>query len=153
VGDTIARLNGTNTVGINRIAWNLIPTGTRLGGGRWRRPGADEAEVVSGGGGRRRCIQWSGRRAAATFRISPDSTTPEQPPDVRSPTAQARDLAGAAARGVVPAAGKWREGAGEHVPVETGDYRIVPTPAAKIHAVRACVEHDVRLAQVSVLAY
>src|SRR5439155_833392 len=38
-GDTIARLPGTTNAGLNRVAWNLLPTGDEV--------------VVAGGGGRK----------------------------------------------------------------------------------------------------
>jgi hypothetical protein len=121
-GDTIARLTGTGTAGINRVSWNLQPTG--------------ETPVVAGGG-------FGGGRGGGRGGAAPAGNTPgfpsgfnprpaesAAPPDSSgSPTAQARLLAEAGGRGRGARGGGGGGGGGGRgnapAAVETGDYRVV----------------------------
>jgi hypothetical protein len=122
MGDTIARITGTNTVGMNTVVWNFLPTGS-----------APMPAIVAGGFG------FGGGAAPA----NPNLQVPGFPrgfdprPAERgvadstgSPTYQARQLAqpAAAGRGQGGGGGGFGGGFGGGralTPVETGDYRVV----------------------------
>ena len=114
-GDTIARLTGTNTPGINRASWNLQIVGAEGqqfaggGGGRGGRGGAQEPVNVAG----------------FPPGFNPRPAEQNNPPDSSgSPTAQARELAaGRGGRG--GRGGGGGGGRGDIRTAETGDYRVV----------------------------
>ena len=113
-GDTIARLSGTNTAGINRVSWNLQIANADApfaGGGRGGRGGAQEPVNVAG----------------FPPGFNPRPAEQNTPPDTTgSPTAQARELesgrgGGRGGRG----GGGGGGGRGEVRTAETGDYRVI----------------------------
>ncbi|MBL0169949.1 MAG: hypothetical protein IPP90_04330 [Gemmatimonadaceae bacterium] len=125
-GDTVARLVGTNTAGLNQISWNMQATGTQMvpqGGGGGRGGGGGFGVQPTGP------VNDPGFPAGfnarpAESRAAPDSTG--------SPSSQARLLAQASAN--PPAGGRGGGGGGggfggfggaRALPVETGDYRVV----------------------------
>lgn len=156
-GDTIARLNGTNTVGINRVSWNLMPTPDQAlaggpGGGRGGRGGGGAGGGAFGGRG--------GGAPPADVPGFPPGFNPRPaetntPPDTSgSPTAQARDLAGrGGGRGGRGGGGGGGAGfgRGNTMPVETGDYRVVLDAGGQKFTQVLRVVH-VEPGQVSVLA-
>ncbi len=120
-GDTIARLSGTGNAGINRVSWNLQPTGDQVvaadfGGGRGGRGGGRGAGPVANTPG-------------FPPGFNPRPAESAAPPDSSgSPTAQARLLAEAAGRGGAGRGGRGGGGGGGRgnlQAVETGDYRVV----------------------------
>jgi hypothetical protein len=122
-GDTIARLNGTDSVGINKVAWNLLATGDLQLGGRGGGGG-----FGGGRGGPQGPVNVPGFPAG----FNPRPAESSAPPDTTgSPTAVARQLA-EAARGGGRGAGRGGRGGGgagfgrgNVQAVETGDYRVV----------------------------
>ena len=137
-GDTVARLNGANTAGINKVTWNFIlaPADAVAGAGGGGRGGAgiDPALLAQFGGGRGGLpfpdtAQVPGfprgfNPRPAESRAAPDSSG--------SPTARERLLAEAAGRGGAGRGGRGAGGGGGGggrggaLPTaETGDYRVV----------------------------
>jgi hypothetical protein len=123
-GDTIARLTGTNNVGLNRVSWNmqivspevaaqLAQFGGRGGGGGGGRGGAPGNVNVPG--------------FPAGFNPRPaEQNTPADTSG--SPTAQARELANPqGGRGGRGGGGGGGGGRGNFAPqsAETGDYRVI----------------------------
>jgi hypothetical protein len=115
-GDTIARLTGTNTAGINRVSWNLqiisgdAPQFAGGGGGGRGRGGAQEPVNVAG----------------FPRGFNPRPAEQNNPPDSSgSPTAQARELAAGRGGGRGGRGGGGGGGRGEVRSAETGDYRVV----------------------------
>jgi hypothetical protein len=134
-GDTIARLNGTNDVGLNHVAWNLSPSGDQVAAGRGGRGGGAGGVTLAGAGGGR-----GGRGGAADSSINvpgfppgfnPRPAESSATPDTSgSPTAQARELAAGGGRGRGGRGGGGGGGGGGgfgrgNTSVETGDYRVV----------------------------
>ncbi len=119
-GDTIARLPGTNVVGLNRVSWNLqASTGEAVAGG-----GGGGGGGFGGRGGNQGPVNVAGFPAG----FNPRPAEVNAPPDTTgSPTAQARTLAagggGRGGRGGGGGGGGF--GRGNSQPVETGDYRVV----------------------------
>ncbi|MDB4874560.1 MAG: hypothetical protein JWM41_1006 [Gemmatimonadetes bacterium] len=120
-GDTIARLAGTNVVGVNHVSWNLQPTTDQSlaggGGGGGGRGGAGRGGAPEG------LVNVPGYPAG----FNPRPAEPNVPADTSgSPTAQARALAapGAAGRGG-RGGGGGGFGRGNTPAVATGDYRVV----------------------------
>jgi photosystem II stability/assembly factor-like uncharacterized protein len=140
MGDTIARITGTNTVGMNTVVWNFLPTGS-----------APMPAIVAGGFG------FGGGAAPA----NPNLQVPGFPrgfdprPAERgvadstgSPTYQARQLAqpAAAGRGQGGGGGGFGGGFGGGralAPVETGDYRVV------LHSGTASMAQPLRVVRVA----
>jgi hypothetical protein len=131
-GDTIARVNGTNDVGINHVTWNLTATGEQVAnGGRGGR----------GGGGFPAGAAFGGRAGAEGAvdvpgfppGFNPRPAESNAPADSSgSPTAQAREIAaggggraGRGGRGGGGGGGGGGFGRGNSSAVETGDYRVV----------------------------
>jgi len=120
-GDTIARLNGTNDVGLNHVSWNLVPTGDQVVAGR----GAGRGGFGGGrGGAPSEPVNVPGYPSG----FNPRPAESMAPPDSSgSPTAQARQLAeertnpGRGGRG----GGGGGFGGRGNQSVETGDYRVV----------------------------
>lgn len=122
-GDTVARLAGTTNAGINRVSWNLLPSGEQVvadggrGGGRGGFGGGR-----GGGGGAP--VNVPGFPPGFNPRPAESNTAPDTS---GSPTAQARALAEAGGR----AGGRGGRGGGGGgrgaVPeaVATGDYRVM----------------------------
>jgi len=140
-GDTIARLNGTNNAGMNRVSWNLQAInpqtlaegeGGGAGGGRGGRGG----RAGGGGGGGNPAFGGRGGQqqpvnvAGFPPGFNPRPAETNTPPDTSgSPTAQARELAsgrggGRGGRGG-GGGGGGGFGRGNAEPVQTGDYRVV----------------------------
>jgi hypothetical protein len=130
-GDTIARLNGTNDVGINHVAWNLAPTGDQLAGagGRGGRGGGGGPGGGGGFGGRGGGAEGPVNVPGFPPGFNPRPAESSAPADTSgSPTAQARELAtaggGRGGRGGRGGGGGGGFGRGNQA-VETGDYRVV----------------------------
>jgi hypothetical protein len=131
-GDTIARLNGSNDVGLNHVAWNLIPSGEQFagggGGGRGGRGGGPGGPGGFGGrGGQEGPVNVPGFPPGFNPRPAESSAAPDT---TGSPTAQAREIAGPGGRGRGGRGGGGGGGGGgfgrgNAVAVETGDYRVV----------------------------
>ena len=121
-GDTIARLTGTTNVGINRVAWNLLPTGDQVAQAGGGRAGGRGGFGGRGGGGEP--VNVPGFPPGFNPRPAESNAAPDSS---GSPTAQARQLAEAGGRG----AGRGGRGGGGggrgDAPgaVATGDYRVV----------------------------
>jgi photosystem II stability/assembly factor-like uncharacterized protein len=121
-GDTIARLNGTNTVGINRVTWNMMATGDSVFAGG-RAGGGGGGGQFGGRGGAAEPVNVPGFPAGFNPRPAEASTPPDSS---GSPTAMARALANlVAGRGGRGAIGGGGFGRGNAPSVETGDYRVV----------------------------
>ena len=138
-GDTIARLNGTNNAGMNRVSWNLQAInpqtlaegeGGGAGGGRGGRAGGGGGggggnPAFGGRGGQQQPVNVAGFPPGFNPRPAETNT----PPDTSgSPTAQARELAsgrggGRGGRGGGGGGGGFGRGNAEAV--QTGDYRVV----------------------------
>ena len=134
-GDTLARLNGTTTPGINRVSWNLLPTGEQVlagggGGGRGGPGGGGGRGGAFGGrGGGEGPVTVAGFPAGFNPRPAESSAAPDTS---GSPTAQARQLAEAGGRGGRGGrggggggGGGFGGGRGNLQAVETGDFRVV----------------------------
>jgi hypothetical protein len=124
-GDTVARLAGTGTAGLNHVAWNLIPTGDQVvtaGGGRGGRGGGGGSG--GGRGGVETPVNVPGFPAGFNPRPAEANTAADT---TGSPTAQARELAtaGRGGRGGRGGGGGGGFGRGNTQSVETGDYRVV----------------------------
>jgi len=122
-GDTIARLTGTNTPGINRVSWNLLATGDQqiAPGGRGGRGGG----LGGRGGAALEPVNVPGFPPGFNPRPAESSAAPDSS---GSPTAQARLLAAGgrgAGRGGRGGGGRGGFGRGNIQAVETGDYRVV----------------------------
>jgi len=124
-GDTIARLTGTNDVGLNHVSWNLVPTGDQVVAGR----GGGRGGFGGGrGGAAPEPVNVPGYPAG----FNPRPAESMAPPDSSgSPTAQARQLgeeragAGRGGRGGRGAGAGGGFGGRGNQSVETGDYRVV----------------------------
>jgi hypothetical protein len=117
-GDTIARLTGTNTAGINRVSWNLQIVG------------AEGPQFAGGGGGRggRGGTQEPVNVAGFPPGFNPRPAEQNNPPDSSgSPTAQERELASGrgGGRGGRGGGGGGGGGRGDVRSAETGDYRVI----------------------------
>ena len=121
-GDTVARVTGTNIAGINRASWNLQligPEGQQFPGGGGGRGGR------GGRGGPQEPVNVAGFPKG----FNPRPAEQNAPPDSSgSPSAQARELADAAAgrggrggRG----GGGGGFGRGDIQSAQTGDYRVI----------------------------
>ena len=121
--DTIARLTGTTSAGLNRVSWNFVPSaGAPIAAG----PGGGGGGGGRGGGGATGPINDPGFPAGfnprpAESRAAADSSA--------SPTAQARALAASGGRGAAGGGGGRGGGGGGRggaaPTVDTGDYRVV----------------------------
>ena len=134
-GDTIARITGTNHVGINHVSWNLAPSERTLAGNG--EGGRGRGGIAAGGGG------FGAFGGGFGARLEGDTVTvPGFPPGFNprpaespapadssgSPTEQARQLAasvtsGRGGRGGRGGGGGFGRGAIQSV--ATGDYRVV----------------------------
>jgi hypothetical protein len=136
-GDTIARLTGTNTAGLNRVSWNLIPISEQAlagEGGVGGRGGRGGGAAGGGGGGGNPAF---GGRGGAQQPVNvpgfppgynPRPAETNTPPDTSgSPTAQARELASGrgGGRGGRGGGGGGGFGRGNVEAVQTGDFRVV----------------------------
>jgi len=142
-GDTIARLNGTNNAGMNRVSWNLQAInpqtlaegeGGGAGGGRGGRGGRAGGGGGGGGGGGNPAFGGRGGQqppvnvAGFPLGFNPRPAETNTPPDTSgSPTAQARELASGrgGGRGGRGGGGGGGFGRGNAEAVQTGDYRVV----------------------------
>ncbi|MBL8982382.1 MAG: hypothetical protein JNL26_09355 [Gemmatimonadetes bacterium] len=121
-GDTIVRLTGTNTTGLNNVTWNLMMgTGGGFGGGG------------GGGGGRGTAVAGAGiadpgyppgfNPRPAESRSAPDSS--QTPEAVRRRLESSSGAPGGGGPGGGQGGGGGGFGANRPVPAATGDYRIV----------------------------
>jgi len=138
-GDTIARLTGTNTAGMNRVSWNLIPireealAGEGGGGGARGGRGGGAGGGGGGGGGNPAFGGRGGPQQPVNVPGFPPGYNPRPaetntPPDSSgSPTAQARELASGrgGGRGGRGGGGGGGFGRGNTEAVPTGDFRVV----------------------------
>lgn len=127
-GDTVARLVGTNDVGLNSVTWNLLATGSQpiaaggggfggFGGGRGAQPTGPINDIGFPAGFNAR---------PAESRSKPDSTgTPDN--QLRALTNPQAGGGGGRGGGGGGGGGGGRGGfgGGRPQPVETGDYRVV----------------------------
>jgi photosystem II stability/assembly factor-like uncharacterized protein len=130
-GDTISRLTGTGTVGVNRVSWNMIVVPDAPGG----TPAFEFAGRGGGGGGRGGRGTFPDTAQLPGFPRGFNGRPAEQygPADSSgSPTAVARALAEAAGRagGAGGRGGRGGGGGGggrgaAPTPAETGHYRVV----------------------------
>jgi hypothetical protein len=125
-GDTIARLVGTNTAGINRVSWNLqAATAEAQLAGEQAGRGGGGGGGFGGRGGNQEPVNVAGFPRG----FNPRPAEQNNPPDTTgSPTAQARELAsgsGRGGRGGRGGGGGGGFGRGNSQAVETGDYRVV----------------------------
>ena len=122
-GDTIARITGTNSAGINHVSWSLLPTGEQV------IPAGGIAGFFGGGRGGR-AAEPPANVAGFPPGFNPRPAEQNNPPDTTgSPTAQAREIEGRGAgggRGGRGGGGGRGAGGGRNLePVATGDYRVV----------------------------
>ncbi|HEY6828561.1 MAG TPA: hypothetical protein VI259_17000, partial [Gemmatimonadaceae bacterium] len=131
-GDTIARLNGTNNAGMNRVSWNLIPLseqaiageGGGAAGGRGGRGGGGGGgnPAFGGRGGAQQPVNVPGFPPGYNPRPAETNTPPDSS---GSPTAQARELATGRGGGRGGRGGGGGFGRGNVEAVQTGDLRVV----------------------------
>ena len=121
-GDTIARLPGTNVVGLNRVSWNLqASTGEAVAGGGGG----------GGGGGRRaRRKSGTGQRCGLPSRVQSATGRGERRRRIRPAVrlrrrVRLRLVAAAGVEDAVVVAVVAVFGRGNSQAVETGDYRVV----------------------------